>query len=419
MTTENTHLRLLILLFLTSMVSCGSPENNRQENKDTSNPIPTQHRDTIETAPNTIETTLKSQLLKTYGASNEVTDIKYFEYDRNDLDASVIIVDELLRNAGYIANKANFEKKVKQIFDGAVKSENFLYIDNFKGKCSTPKTIQYFDSDGFKTNYYFALDKQLFVGQYAIPELIDYKNRYPEIAKIEETIETEKSRSAAEGEKIFITRWKDVRDLEQQQKFNVQLLINRNLYLFNDDKSRLPWLLKNDESFMKSLLLKYGWTEDGKLLKWVIKETPLKLTRQENNAVEYGSLIYHKDCSDKVKINEKVLMLMAENDTQIHRKNLMDYIHLYLANPDLKKDNELTFPQIAKITAYALNFIINNAQDEQEIYQYQGLFAESNDHDNRYTKEFKKNNYYGINGFKEKWQQAKQEGDGISLPGEE
>ena len=45
--------------------------------------------------------------------------------------------------------------------------------------------------------------------------------------------------------------------------------------------------------------------------------------------------------------------------------------------------------------------------------------AEYNDWDNKYSKEFKLKNYYNIPEFEKQWKQAKIDGDGISLPGEE
>ncbi|MFV0304494.1 MAG: hypothetical protein ACK5IC_03300, partial [Moheibacter sp.] len=154
------------------------------------------------------------------------------------------------------------------------------------------------------------------------------------------------------------------------------------------------------------------WEGDDKLLKWVIKETPLKLNAYDNNAKEFGKLIYNKDCSGNLRINKRVLELMAEEDVDKHLREVMDYIHLYLANESYEKEIELNFPEVAKITAYSLDFIINNLANEQDIYRYQGFFAEKVDYKNLYDEEFKKNNYYGIPRFKEKWEEAKEEGDG-------
>lgn len=358
-----------------------------------------------------IEEQLSKQLKSGYLLKEEGLDgASEYNYTKKDYDAINLISQEILKKNNYkftdISDKALSIFNIKSngdhktiLVEGYCNPEPLYQLD-FEGILSNNNPIQL----DFKNNF---LLESLF-----IPELIDYQNQYPEIAKIESSIKTD-----FESYKIIL--WKDARDLVQRRKLNEQILVNRNLYLFNDDKSRLPWLLKKDQYFMKSLLLTFGWEGDDKLINWVIKETPLKYNSKENNAEEFGKMLYNKDCSGKLKINRKVLELMAANDAQIHRKNLMDYIHLYLANPDHKSDIKLTFPQIAEITAHALNFIINNTQDEQEIYQYQGLFAETNDHDGKYSQEFTKNNYYGITGLKEKWEQAKKEGDGIALPGEE
>ena len=51
-----------------------------------------------------------------------------------------------------------------------------------------------------------------------------------------------------------------------------------------------------------------------------------------------------------------------------------------------------------------------------------GGFAEWYDNSNNnqaYSKEFKKHNYYNLPNFEKQWNQAKEDGDGIGLPGEE
>lgn len=358
-----------------------------------------------------VEQQLKAQLeagylLQEVGLDGESN----YDLTSKDFEAVSIISQDILEKNGY--EFYDIREKVLSIFniesnnnhktilvEGFCRNEPLYQLD-FEGVLSSNLPIQI----NFKNNF---LIETLF-----IPELIDYHKAFPEIALLESSLKTEFN-----NYKLIL--WKDAPALAERRNFNAQLLVNRNLYLFNDDKSKLPWLLKNDELFMKSLVLTFGWEGDDKLLKWVIKETPLNFNREFNNAKDFGRLLYNKDCSGNLKINKRVFELMAEENINNHRKYLMDFIYLYLASNLYQDDIELTFPELAKITAYSLNFISNNLEKEQDIYNYQGLFAEKSDYDNRYDKEFKKNNFYGIPGFKEKWEEAKIEGDGIALPGEE
>jgi hypothetical protein len=45
-----------------------------------------------------------------------------------------------------------------------------------------------------------------------------------------------------------------------------------------------------------------------------------------------------------------------------------------------------------------------------------GTFYEFDKDGDKYDKEFKSQKYYDLKGFKELWEQAKEEGDGIGLP---
>lgn len=373
-----------------------------------------------------IQNILKYQLSR--GAdSDRLMDIKEYHSSNEQFKVAINYIALYLNKNGHKKTSSkSFEEKFNTIF-GKDLYENFgdtIHFDlnyNQNPKCNNDSFYKYGDyyfySEGSELSGIHILKKEQIISRfYFLPEIINYKLEFPEIAKVEE--KPFEIIDQIEG-KLNITRWKDIEDLDNQRKFNVQLLVNRNLYLFNDDKSKLPWLLKNDEFFMKSLVLTFGWEGDDKLLKWVIKETPLNYNREFNNAKDFGRLLYNKDCSGNLKINKRVFELMADENIDNHRRYLMDFINLYLARNLYEDDIELTFPEIAKITAYSLNFISNNLEKEQDIYNYQGLFAEKSDYDNRYDKEFKKNNFYGIPGFKEKWEEAKIEGDGIALPGEE
>lgn len=346
----------------------------------------------------------------------EVSGYKFDDFEIIAMDYQVSNI--LIKNGFKKIKHEEFATKIKNLFGRILdqnSNNNYLFVNTIN-KCD--KRFVNYTNDVLMRGFYIIKNNNYISDFYLLPEIVDYKREYPNILDFEKTL-SNREQDNNRGIETEITRWKDVEDLDEQRKFNIQLLINRNLYLFNDDKSRLPWLMKNDEIFMKSLVLTFGWEGDDKLLKWVIKETPLKYNSSENNTEEFGKLIYNKGCSGKLKINTRVLELMSEEEIQKHRRDLMDFIHLYLASNMYKDDIELSFPEIAKITAYALDFIIKHPIQEQDIYQYQGLFAEKSDYDNRYDEEFKKNNYYGIPGFKEKWEKAKMEGDGISLPGEE
>lgn len=405
---KKTQVWMLILFAVASLCSCQSAGSSSKADEGKSIPSSESASDTLDTTVQFIETTLRAQLLKTYGAANEVTDIAYFDYDRNDLDASVLILQDSLLKAGYKADKERFEQRVNDIFDGLVRVDNFLYFNNFNGQCATPKNIRYADRDGFKTNYYFSLDKQLFIGQYAIPELIDYKAIYPAIAQEEETIATQQQSDLAEDGIIYITRWKDVHDLEQAQKFNVQLLVNRNLYLFNDDKSKLPWLLKHDAAFMESLVLTFGWTADEQLLKWVMDNNKF----DKRHPLAFGKMFYHKRCDGRLKLQANTFRYL-QRTLSPSNQGILDDIKLfvrYFANFD---------EQIEELTDQERLAILSNLVYFAEQYKYEKGFENRRimawmyltNGTGKNNTLLKESNYFNLPKFRQWWEKQYSDGD--------
>ena len=119
----------------------------------------------------------------------------------------------------------DFDSKVKAIFGNIKRYDNIYFLRQYN-KCYDSNEILYNDSEGFKLNLYFSIDKKLMIGQYTIPELIDYKTKYPTTSKIEDTISVTKKNK--DNENIYVTRWSDISDLDAQRKENTDKLVHRN-----------------------------------------------------------------------------------------------------------------------------------------------------------------------------------------------
>ncbi|WP_260391096.1 hypothetical protein [Apibacter muscae] len=363
-------------------------------------------------AQQSVEKSLKRQL--EFGSSiyNNVTDIAYYKYDKNDVDASFEVISKILNQNGYKQLSVDsFTKKVKNIFGDLKQFGNILFLSK-QYKCLKPTEIQYFDEDGFSLNIYFDLKNGLMVEQYKLPELIDYQKEYPEISKIENTLKTKK---VVNGDSVFIQRWKDVPDLAQQRRFNKQLLVSRNKYLFNDDKSQFVWLTNNDEYFMRSLVTTFGYTEDKKLLNWVIENTDLDLYSLKNkgkfNYEEFGSLFWTKKCNGVLKLHPNTFKLLQElykpNDNSTMRfllDNIKEYLN-YLFN-DKIYNGILTKEERLKIGAnlvyFAEQYKYNTDYNSNE--RMMGRLRYFLDDDS--VGILMKNNYYNLPKFKQWWDKA-------------
>ena len=345
------------------------------------------------------ERVLEKQLLKANSISNEVTTIQYYPYDKEDLEISIELLDSILKKDGYNLID-NFDSKVKAVF-GNIKLFDNIYFLKTDNKCYNSNEILYNDSEGFKFNLYFSIDKKLMIGQYAIPELIDYRTKYPEISKIEDTISVTKKDK--EGENIYVTRWTDISDLKEQRKKNIETLVARNKYLFNDDKDSFDWLIKNDAFFMEQLVKRFGYTQDLELLEWVIKKTHY----DKNYPEDYGSLFWVKNCDGSIKLHSntfKILQKLYNVKTAYQiLEDMKDYIN-YLGDEEQSKKEELTEEQRIKILANIAYFGEQYKYTDDSPYQMMGrlrYFLSDSQVDI-----LVKNKYFNLPKFKEWWDKA-------------
>ena len=345
------------------------------------------------------ERVLEKQLLKANSISNEVTTIQYYPYDKEDLEISIELLDSILKKDGYNLID-DFDSKVKAVF-GNIKLFDNIYFLKTDNKCYNSNEILYNDSEGFKFNLYFSIDKKLMIGQYAIPELIDYRTKYPEISKIEDTISVTKKDK--EGENIYVTRWRDISDLKEQRKKNIETLVARNKYLFNDDKDSFDWLIKNDAFFMEQLVKRFGYTQDFELLEWVIKKTHY----DKNSPEDYGSLFWVKNCDGSIKLHSntfKILQKLYNVKTAYEiLEDIKGYIN-YLGDEEQSKKEELTEEERIKILANITYFGEQYKYTDDSPYQMMGrlrYFLSDSQVDILI-----KNKYFNLPKFKEWWDKA-------------
>lgn len=196
------------------------------------------------------------------------------------------------------------------------------------------------------------------------------------------------------------------------------LISARNKYLFNDSKPDLVWLKFNDSEFLETLVLTFGYTKDEDLLKWVLEKNQMILNSSKNNIEIFEKLLWQKDCLGNLNINRETFAAMHKYNKTSYPKyedNLYEYVLFLNGFLNEKPNEKITFSEKAKITAYCLHFM---QEETHDIFKYMGTFAEGFDHENNFTKEFEKNNYYNIPNFKKEWEEAKEEGNGIARIGE-
>lgn len=342
-----------------------------------------------------------------HGVSGEIfeTDISTYNYSEIDLDATISILQDELKNNGYkfISNDI-FNTKIKKVFKRILvdtTSTKYVYI-NFNEKCD--RKIKFYRNDNSidLTPYsiYIVKNNNFITQLYAIPEIIDYLKESSDISKIEENVATLPYEN---NEKIKVLKWKDIPDLKQQRKNNIQTLVHRNKYLFNDNKASLVWLKFNDEYFLESLVTTFGYTEDKELLDWVMQ-------RNRSKAVEFiNNYVFVRNCKGELEIREDILKYIEQKTTD--EENTHDYAKALYHYEVYENPNKWTEKEAYKILAYKSNTYdylfmkYKNIRYNNRWNILGSIFYYSNRGDEKEWKEieknFEKNNYYNLPHLKE------------------
>ncbi|MGM5631701.1 hypothetical protein O2K51_12430 [Apibacter raozihei] len=357
---------------------------------------------------------LKEQLKK--GSRATIGDAVDFQTEYDDKDVNImenILTDILIRNGYKKPTNKDFYEKIKIIFKRKIdySSQNPTLYVNLFNKCNTQKI--YYKNNVIDYTGIFIFKNKSFISELLlIPEVIDYQKEYPEIDSFEKELLNEYMNS--DNDKIKIIKWKNISDLAQERQNNIQTLVNRNKYLFNDNKASFVWLKFNDTYFLESLVKTFGYMNDKELLKWVIDKT---LSDKNNKGEDFNSLFFMKDCSNKFVFHKETFEVLKENINNKMLEALENYVYYREENKELQT---LPFKQKAQVLAYVLYIGEYFAQQEKYssrfMFKFMGTFYEFDKEGDKYDEEFKKNNYYNLSDFKKLWEQAKEEGDGIGLP---
>ncbi|WP_238594281.1 hypothetical protein [Chryseobacterium indologenes] len=356
-----------------------------------------------------VNTMLKKQL--EYGIPSFDNPYKYSD---KDLEVTTPILNQLLLDNGYKAiSNEEFNNKIKQIFNRTIDKNSiskFLYI-NFIDKCD--KELNFFPNDAENNGIFVVKNQNFITDLYPLPTIIDYQKTYSEAAQ-EENLAS-KNYKDANGNEVKKYLWKDTSNLKEQRKKNIQTLIARNLYLFNDNKSQYKWLTLNDSYFMDGLVKTFGYTQDIDLLKWVIERTKFN----KNDPQDYGKLFWVKQCDETVKIHANTFKTLQEiytpditNDMSNQNRFLLDHIKGYLEyfadfnNKETGISKEDKVKILANIVYFAEQYkydkrFVSGYGDNSKMMGRLRFFLDQEE-----VNILQKNNYFNLPKFKEWWDNA-------------
>ncbi|MDR4952626.1 hypothetical protein REB14_10610 [Chryseobacterium sp. ES2] len=391
----------LTIYFLLIMSSSSCQE--KKQNSDNSQKNLSMNDDTI------IQKVLKKQLQE--GSSKSIdeagAELAKVPFEIEELEASTETAKKVLLSNGFKElSVAEFNDKIKAVFGRIIdnsSSNPFLYV-NYFDKCDR-SFVTYSNNSVDYEGGYIDKKRKLFTDFYYLPEIIDYQKEYPTLNNVESDKITRKSSSQVDVE---IPHWKDVTSLKEQRKVNIQRIIARNMYLFNNNKTYIIWLVTHDKNFIKLLVKNFGYDKEPKFNEMLINEYI-----QSKDQYKIGELVFAKNCNNELEVREGILQSL----TDAYRKSsnpkdlygLMEFGSKLLETDEYNNYSENEKIKMVAYLANTYDFLFKKNHRNQDGWDPRwnilGAYFEDDSRSKikwpKLKEEMQKNNYYNLSNLKE------------------
>ncbi|PJJ67636.1 hypothetical protein [Chryseobacterium geocarposphaerae] len=374
-----------------------------------------------ENSENSFMVILKSQLIAGVSGEKNETDYPTYKFTLKDLEATESIIAKELDDNGYKKpSTEEFINKINMIFKRIIapKSESKYLQVNFEDKCSKDLKL-YKNSNSIDVNPYstYIFKNGRFISDlYSIPEIMDY-TKNPELFRFEKDAE---NNNHIKDVKIYY--WKDIADLKNIRKQNIQRIVARNMYLFNNNKTYIIWLLSHDKNFIKLLVKNFGYDDEPKFNEMIINEYV-----QSKDKYKIGELIFAKNCNKELEIHDRILQSL----TEIYQKSsnpkdlfgLMDFCSKLLETDEYNNYSEKEKIKMVAYLANTYDLLFKKNHRNQEGWDPRwnilGAYFEDDSRSrvkwSQMKEEMQKNNYYNLPNLKEVINYA-EEFDSVGAP---
>ena len=356
---------------------------------------------------NSFLSVLKSQLSAGASGEKNETDYPTYEFTLRDLEATESIIAKELDDSGY--KKPGTEEsiiKINTIFKRIIdpKSESKYLHVNFEDKCSKDLKL-YKNSNSIDVNPYttYIFKKGLFISDlYSIPEIMDYTKN----SKLLQYEKNAENNNHIKNVKIYY--WKDVANLKEQRKVNIQRIIARNMYLFNDNKTYIIWLVTHDKNFIKLLVKNFGYDSEPKFNEMLINEYI-----QSKDMYKIGELVFAKNCDKELEVRNGIL----QNIAAVYQKSsnphdlfgLMEFSSKLLETEEYNNYSEKEKIKMIAYLANTYDFLFKKNHRHQDGWDPRwnilGAYFEDDSRSKikwtQLKEEMQKNNYYNLSNLKE------------------
>jgi len=257
---------------------------------------------------------IKNLLIRELSAGGIINDIDgTYLITMEDFKITNQIIDSLLKNRGYISPSLElYKERMKLFFKMDIQTDTIQAIGGNK---------DYYQKGGvYARGGYNNLDviysdshSRVITKYLYLPQLIDYQRYYPDYNIIEEELPTDTIEN-------YINRWKDIKDLDKQRKWTLDLLFHCNNYIIHSNKASLTWLLNNDQDFLTSLLKTFGYDKELRINEMVIEDAYKEYKKNEHNLKynydAFENVLFTKNENDTLKINFGVLNSIEDMTTR-------------------------------------------------------------------------------------------------------
>lgn len=404
---------LLITVFFLLITGCSYSSSNKSDLKLT--------EDLNNLNVDSIQILLKKQLSAGAYAENETTDVPTgYVFTQDDISVISPLIRDILKQRGYIISKENFTKRLGEIFN--FKIESTIHLNPISEKCN--EDIDY-DIFQFKEQQIYIIPEyQIVTLPYLLPELINYQQLYPQIAKIEEQVETKVESSYG---LVNLTRWKDVTDLDSRRRSNIELLYHLNSYLVNDNKASLTWLINNHPDYLKTLVTQFGYDKEEKINQMILSDI-YRISERERDNINYDysnckNIFFSRDCKNDLRVNHGIFATikgLTSSDNSLYLEMLYNYLKGIEAGTlmiDLSDDEKI------EIYCYFGRIEVDLNKKYQKNFKwnkpYAGISSLLTGHN--YQEIARKHKYWGIPNFEEieqvvKWEEPIVNDGDMSIP---
>ncbi|MCP9611740.1 hypothetical protein [Coprobacter tertius] len=318
-------------------------------------------KNNIETNKNDSITVLLTRQLNAGYYASGAGDIMLYDIDLPDFKITEQLILDSLEKRGFIVpTDSSFLKRIKTIFGIEVKIGEIIHLHTRNNDEDVVYNPQ--NPFGIGDVIHIDADKNIVSKTCYLPDIIDYKISFPDLAKSEKNIDSQQilnNKFNGEENDWDVHLWNE----KKYSDFDLKWLFHINQYISYDNLTSFIWLSENVPDILKNLLLTFSYDKDDRINKLVLDDNNISLIDKFIGRDKHGTL----------KIQEGVLHTVEQLSTPDCNKYFemtSSLVDLMAYHPDTERDKQNTYPSFNDLTLQERHHIIAYAVNTlQPLYE--------------------------------------------------